>query len=133
MIPVTVALAVRVVLVHQQAARPAHQLHGAHGGGQDALPGLFVQDDAPRRRALRRGVFRMRAVHVEAASVGQYLVEQTVVVGPRPLALPLNFEAANVEQRVLVLVVPKDLRRSEERRVGKECRSWWSSLRYQIQ
>src|SRR3989442_265235 len=54
MIPVTVALAVRVVLVHQQAARPAHQLHGAHGGGQDALPGLFVQDDAPRRRALRR-------------------------------------------------------------------------------
>src|SRR5438876_4792668 len=69
------------------AARPAHQLHGAHGGGQDALPGLFVQDDAPRSRALRRGVFRMRAVHIEAASVGQYLVE-----------------------------------RSEERRVGKECR-----------
>jgi len=114
-VPVTVALAVRVVLVHQQTARPANQLHGAHGSGQDALPGLFVQDDVPGRCAFRRGVLRMRAVHIEAASVGQHLVEQTVVVRPRPLALPLNLEAANVEQRVLVLVVPEDLRRGKGR------------------
>ena len=57
----------------------------------------------------------MRAVHIEAAAVGQHLVEQTVVVRPGPLALPLNLEAADVEQRVLVLVVPEDLRRGKGR------------------
>src|SRR2546427_89573 len=57
----------------------------------------------------------MRAVHVEAASVGQYLIEPTGIVRPRPLALPLNLESANVEQRVLVLVVPEDLRRGKGR------------------
>ena len=114
-IPVAVALAVRVVLVDEQTAGPPHLLHRPHRGGEDTVPRLLVQDDVPRRRAFRRRVLRVRPIHIQAAAVGQHLVQQTIVVRPRPLPLPLHFEAADIEQRVLVLVIPEDFRRGEMR------------------
>ena len=84
--------------------------------GKDSFTGSFEGHDFSRIGTLRRGVFRMRAVNVEAPPISQHLVQLTIVFGVGPLPLPLNFEAARIEQWVLIFIVP-DGQRSRQARI----------------
>src|SRR6476646_966039 len=78
--------------------------------GKDSFTGSFEGHDFSRIGTLRRGVFRMRAVNVEAPPISQHLVQLTIVLGIRPLPLSFYLEATRIEQRVLIFVVPDGLR-----------------------
>ncbi len=119
-VSVAVPLAVRIVLIEKKLLVAAGLGHRAQAGGKKALPGALEGDHLPRVRAFRRGIFRMRAVHIQPPAVGQGLVQQPVVFGARPLALALDFEAAGVEQRILVFVIPDRLRRRQRRALSDQ-------------
>ena len=74
--------------------------------GKDTLTGSFEGHYFSRIRALRRGVFRMGTIDVEAPPVSQHLIQLTIVLGIGPLPLSLDFESTRIEQRVLIFIVP---------------------------
>jgi hypothetical protein len=84
--------------------------------GKDALAGSFEGHYFSRVGTLRSGVFGMGTVDVEAPPISQHLVQLTIVLWIGPLPLSFDLEAARIEQRVLIFIVP-DGQRSRQTRI----------------
>ena len=114
-VPIAVPLPVRIVLVNEEffaAARPGHRVKTR---GEDTLASTFERHELPGICAFRRGIFGMGAIHVQTAAVGQELVQQTVVLRTGPFAFTFYLKPPDIQQRVLVLVVPNGLGRGKRR------------------
>ncbi|GIW55074.1 MAG: hypothetical protein KatS3mg082_1478 [Nitrospiraceae bacterium] len=115
MVPVTVSFAVGVVFVEDELLLAARLCHHPQTLLHDVLAHPFERDQFPGVGTFGCGILGMRAVHVEAAPVGKHLVQLAVVLRAGPLAFALDLKAPNVEQRILVLIIPKPLAAREAR------------------
>src|SRR5262245_22172774 len=115
MVAVAVALPVGIILVEREFFPSSGPIHGPQTFGKNAIAGAFEGHQFSRVGTLRRGIFRMGPVDVETAAVGEHLVQQSIVVRAGTLTLAFCFKAADVEQRVFILVVPNSLRRRQRR------------------
>jgi hypothetical protein len=62
----------------------------------------------------------MGTVDVEAPPISQHLIQLTIVLGIGPLPLSFDLEAARIEQRVLIFIVPDSLRSRQARIVPND-------------
>ena len=109
---VAVALAIAVVLVDQHlGARGQHPIRLAPRQLDDPLAGLLEDHQVPGVGHLGAGVLRVGVVHVVPRPVRQGLVPGDVLLLVRGVLLPFHLEAARVGERILLVVVPQDLRR----------------------
>ena len=115
MVPIAVPLPVRIVLVDEEFLPTAGPGQRFKRRGEDTLAGTFERDELPGICAFRRGIFGMGAIHVQTAAVGQELVQQTVVLRTGPFAFTFYLKPPDIQQRVLVLVVPNSLGRGKRR------------------
>ena len=111
-VAVAAAFAVAVVLVDDDRVAVRQERVGTGATAvQDALTGLFVAQQVEDVRALGRRVFRVRVIHVEPRAVVEDLVQRHVVLLVRHLARLVVLEAARVDQRLLLIVIPQQPRR----------------------
>src|SRR5918995_3150885 len=110
MIPVTVSLAVRIVLVQHELVSPSEPRHVVEALAENPLADALVCHDFTRVCAFGRGILRMSAIDIEPAAVGEDLVQLAVVIWVRPFPLALHFKPSSIEQRILVLIVPHRMR-----------------------
>ena len=121
MIAVTIPLAVRVVLIQNTRIPPCGTRHLFETLGQNMGASPFESHDFTRVGTFGRGIFRVGAIDIEAATVGQHFVQLAVVIWIGPLPLPRDFKPTRIEQRIFIFIVP-NCQRSRQTRIMSDNR-----------
>src|SRR2546428_10272915 len=120
MVSVAVSLPVRIVLIQKKFFSAACLGQGPQAVSQHAFAGPLKDHELARVGAFRSGIFWMRTVDVQPPAVGEQLVQQAVVFGTPPFPLAFHLKPPDIQQRVLVFIVPDRLRGWERGTVSNQ-------------